>query len=259
VRRALGAEWIKLRSVQATWWSLLALVAVTIAVSVLVVASASSAGCEAPCGVDQVRLSLSGAVAGQAAVIVLAVLAVGSEYDNGLIRTTLAAQPRRMVVLTAKVVVTTGLVTLATGLTLLCSWLLARAIFAAGDLSAGATLSATAGAAMRAYGGTVLYLVLVALLAAGIAAAVRDTPAALTAALTLLYAGPIIATFITDETWRRRIERFAPTAGLSIQATGDLEQLPIQPWPGLGVLAAYTLTALLIGYVSFCRRDALGS
>ena len=37
------------------------------------------------------------------------------------------------------------------------------------------------------------------------------------------------------------------TAGLAIQATTDLRSLPISPWAGLGVLAAWAAAALLVG------------
>ncbi len=46
------------------------------------------------------------------------------------------------------------------------------------------------------------------------------------------------------------------TAGLAIQATTGLHSLPIQPWAGLGVLAAWAAAALIIGGVLFWLRDA---
>ncbi|MGI3198149.1 hypothetical protein ACRJ4W_04875 [Streptomyces sp. GLT-R25] len=45
-------------------------------------------------------------------------------------------------------------------------------------------------------------------------------------------------------------------AGLAIQATRDLSRLPIGPWPGLGVLAAYALGLLLVAGAAFRARDA---
>jgi ABC-2 type transport system permease protein len=46
------------------------------------------------------------------------------------------------------------------------------------------------------------------------------------------------------------------TAGLMIQATSDLERLPLRPWAGLAVLAAYAAAAMLLGAVLFTTRDA---
>lgn len=46
------------------------------------------------------------------------------------------------------------------------------------------------------------------------------------------------------------------TAGLAIQATTNLRSLPIAPWAGLGVLAAWALAALLLGGLLLRLRDA---
>jgi ABC-2 type transport system permease protein len=110
---------------------------------------------------------------------------------------------------------------------------------------------------LRAAVGTVLYLVLVALLSLGVATAFRDTAGAITGVLTLLYAFPIVAQLVTDPRWQQRLERYGPMeAGLSIQHTTRLDELPISPWPGLGVLATYAGVALLSGMTLFQLRDA---
>jgi ABC-2 type transport system permease protein len=46
------------------------------------------------------------------------------------------------------------------------------------------------------------------------------------------------------------------SAGLSVQNTIGLDELPIGPWPGLGVLATYAGVALLSGLMVFQLRDA---
>jgi ABC-2 type transport system permease protein len=118
-------------------------------------------------------------------------------------------------------------------------------------------LSLANGSTARAAAGTVLYLVLIALLSLGIGTAVRDTAGAIITVLSLLYIFPIIAGFVTDPQWHERLEKFAPmTAGLSIQATTNLDRLAIGPWPGLGVLAGYATGAMLLGLLVFMRRDA---
>ena len=43
-------------------------------------------------------------------------------------------------------------------------------------------------------------------------------------------------------------------AGLAIQATTGLNTLPISPWAGLGVLAAWAAGALLLGGLLFRMR-----
>jgi ABC-2 type transport system permease protein len=46
------------------------------------------------------------------------------------------------------------------------------------------------------------------------------------------------------------------TAGLYIQATINLRSLPLSPWQGLGVLAAWAAGALLLGGLLLRLRDA---
>jgi ABC-2 type transport system permease protein len=46
------------------------------------------------------------------------------------------------------------------------------------------------------------------------------------------------------------------TAGLAVQATVNVRSLPISPWAGLGVLAAWAAAALLVGGLALEMRDA---
>jgi len=110
---------------------------------------------------------------------------------------------------------------------------------------------------LRAAAGSVLYLALIALLSLGMSTAVRDSAVAVGIVLGLLYLFPIIANVVSDEQWHRHLEQIGPmTAGLAIQATTDLSSLPISPWAGLGVLAAWAGGALLAGGLVLRLRDA---
>src|SRR5215475_3366130 len=100
--RALHAEWTKLRTVAGPAWLLVAVVALTVAASTLVT---SVVKCPASCSDDTAKLSLTGVMLGQAAVAGLAVLAVTAEYTTGMIRVSLAAMPRRTVLLGSKAAV----------------------------------------------------------------------------------------------------------------------------------------------------------
>ena len=110
---------------------------------------------------------------------------------------------------------------------------------------------------LRAAAGSVLYLALIALLSLGVAAAVRDAAAAIGAVLGLLYVFPIISAVVSVPSWHRHLDQIAPmTAGLTIQATTGLRGLPVSPWAGLGVLAAWAAAALLAGVLLLHFRDA---
>jgi ABC-2 type transport system permease protein len=167
-------------------------------------------------------------------------------------RTTLTATPRRSTVLVAKSVVLTGVVLVA-GADAVFGCLLAAGLILPGNgfttAQRQAMLSPADGPTLRAAAGSVLYLVLIALLALGTATAVRD-PAAVgvVLGLGLLFVLPILTHLVTDPDWHRHLQQIAPmTAGLAIQSTIGADSLPIGPWAGLGVLAGWAVAALLGG------------
>ena len=68
---------------------------------------------------------------------------------------------------------------------------------------------------------------------------------------------PVLETLVSDERWREWLVEWAPmSAGLAVQATRGLDAMPVGPWQGLAVLAAYAGAALLLGGVLFQVRDA---
>ena len=256
---ALHAEWTKLRTLPGTGWLLLGVVAVTVIISAAVSASVSCSSMAA-CHVDVTRLSLTGTYLGQAVVAIVAVLAVSGEYATGMIRTTLAAMPRRTTVLAAKAAVVTA-VTLTAGIPAVLGSVLAGRLILPGHGYTPANgypvLSLANGTVLRAAAGTVLYLALIALLSLGIAAAVRDSAVAIGTVLGLLYLFPILAQVAGSTGVSRYLQQIGPmTAGLEIQASTGLGHLPIAPWAGLGVLAAWAAAALLAGTLLMRLRDA---
>ena len=247
----LRAEWTKVRTLAANFWLLAGAVVATCALSILVAASTK---CSAVSCTDPAKASLSGVYLGQAAVVVLGVLTVSGEYANGMIQLTLAAMPRRTPVLAAKASVLGGLILVAGAVAVLICELTGGPLLAGNGFGQAGLLSSPA--ALRAAGGTVLYLVLIGLLSLGIAALVRDAGVAVGGVLALLFLFPVVAHF-TDPTWQRHLEQIAPmTAGLAIQDTVDLASQPIGPWAGLGVLAAWAAGALLLGGLALGLRDA---
>jgi ABC-2 type transport system permease protein len=253
--RTLRAEWTKLRTVGGTGGLLLAVVVLTAAVSAAV---AGSVTCHVAggCGQDPAKVSLTGVYLGQAAAAILAVLAIGGEYSTGMIRLTFAAMPARVSVLAAKATVVTGLV-LAAGTVATVGSVLAGQLILPGHGLAGPPLSLGSGTDLRAALGSALYLALIGLLALGVAAAVRDSAAAIGIVLGLLFLFPLLITTISAGAWRRHLEQIAPmTAGLDIQATVNIRALPLTPWQGLGVLAAWAAGALLLGGLVLRLRDA---
>jgi ABC-2 type transport system permease protein len=258
MKQELHAEWTKLRTVTGTGWLLLAIIILTVALSAAATAFVTCTS--ASCNYDAAKLSLTGVHLGQAAVAVLSVLAICAEYSTGMIRTTLAAMPCRPTVLAAKAAILTSM-TLAAGTVAVLASVLAGRLLLPGSGFTPARgyplLSLTDGPTLRAAAGSVLYLGLIALLSLGIATAVRDSAVAIGVVVGLLYLFPLIIHMITDPDWQQRLWRISPmNAGLTIQATTNLLSLPISPWAGLGVLAAWAAAALLGGGLLLRLRDA---
>jgi ABC-2 type transport system permease protein len=173
---------------------------------------------------------------------------------------TLAAIPRRPTVIAAKAAIV-GTMALVVGTIAVLGCLLAgRLILPANGFTPAhghALLSLADGPTLRAAAGSVLYLALIALLSLGIGTAVRDSATAIAVVLGLLFLFPILTQVVTDPHWQRHLEQIAPmTAGLTIQDTTNLDSLPISPWAGLGVLAAWAAAALIGGGLVLRLRDA---
>ena len=185
-------------------------------------------------------------------VELVAGLAVAAEYGTGMIRTSFTAMPNRGRLFAAKAcavivpVMVSGLLGVALALALARPNLRRQGFAKLPDL--------TDAAVLRAAGGTVLYLGLIALLSLGMAALVRDAAAATGAVIGLLYLPPLIGRFIEDR--HQLIDKVAPlNAGLSIQGTISVAAQPVGPWAGLGVLALWAVALAGAGIVTFVRRD----
>lgn len=258
LRDALHAEWTKLRTLPGTIWLVLAIAGLTVAVSAMSVAATTCL--DAECGRDPAKVSLTGVYLGQAAVAILAVLAVSGEYSTGMVRVTFAAMPRRLTVFAAKAALVSGLTLLSGAVAVFGSVLIGRLVMPGKGFTVThgyPPLSLADGPVLRAASGSALYLVLIALLSLGIATLVRESATAIGIVLGLLYLSPVIAQAVSDPHWHRRLERYTPmSAGLAVQATRNLANLPIGPWEGLGVLAAWAGGAVLVGGLALHLRDA---
>ncbi len=257
MKEALHAEWTKLRTVPGPAGLLAGAVVLTIALGTLVAAGASySTGGPQ----DTTKLSLTGIELGQAVVAVLAVMVVAGEYGTGMIRISLTAVPRRLHLLAAKSAVVGGLVLVAGTAAVLASVLVSRIIFLHHGFTTVhgyAALSLLHGPTLRAAGGAVLYLTLVALIGLGLATILRDAAVSIGGVLALLYVFPIVQTFVSSPQWQRHLEQISPmTAGLDILDTVGLHNSALTPWSGLGVLALWAAGALVVGGLVLRLRDA---
>ncbi len=176
-----------------------------------------------------------------------------------MIRTTLTAIPRRLVLLAAKAANVAALTLVAAALAVAGCLIAGRLLLPSAGFNPAhgyALVSINHGPTLRAALGSALYLILIALLSLGVATAIRDTTVSIGAVLGLLYLPTILSQAVADPL-RRHVQQIAPmTAGLAIQATTNLRSLPIGPWAGLGVLTTWTIGALIVGGLLLHRRDA---
>jgi ABC-2 type transport system permease protein len=264
VKGALRAEWAKARTIPSTGWLLLLVVVAMIGVGLSVTGTLRVDDCgEHRCALDTVKLSLAGVRLAQVGAAILGVLAVTSEYATGTITPTLAAVPRRSFVLVSKLVVVAVLAMGSAVVGVAGALLTARVVLphrgftaATGYPVSGLVHELTQRAAL----GTVLYLMLIALIGVGVGLLIRDTGAAVTLVLTVLLVLPLVAVFVSDTDWQDRIHRYAPMdAGLAVQSTRGLATQPIGPWSGLALLAAYVFAIVVAGGMVLQRRDATRS
>jgi ABC-2 type transport system permease protein len=262
VPQALRSEWVKLRTVRSTFWSLLLLAGVSILfTAALTSGSSTEGGSPGVRGDNDIVLdSLAGIWFGQIAAAVLAVLAITSEYSTRMIRTTFAASPRRRTVLAAKAFVVTCVVLavgLATGAACfqVGQWFLREGGF---DYEGGyPAVTLADGDAFRAVTLSGVYLGLLALFSLGIGAIVRHTAAAITIVLAAVLA-PVIAIGFLPESLAEPLEKLSLMgAGLAMQQTFERpDNIPLSPAEGLAVVATYGVVALLVALWAIGRRDA---
>jgi ABC-2 type transport system permease protein len=259
--QALRAEWIKLRSVLSTAWSLVAGFGLMLALTALVCASSTTTGGSPghPGDNDIVRDSLSGVWLGQIPFVLLAVLAIATEYSTGMIRTTFAANPRRWATVTSKWALVGALVLVAALLASAASFVLGQSLLRGNGFNYQGgydPVTLSDGPALRAVVGTALYLTALALLALGIAAIVRGTATAISLVLGLVFV-PLIAAGLLPEGAGDFLQRATPIAGLASQQTVDRpDAIPSEPWTGIGVAFAYALASLVAALWLVRRRDA---
>lgn len=260
--QALRSEWVKLRTVRSTAWSLLLFVGISILFTSLLTSGSTTEGGSPGHGGDNdiVLDSLAGIWFGAIAAAVLAVLVATSEYGTGMIRTTFAANPRRRTVLAAKTATAGGIV-LVVGLATSAACFQVGQWFLRGNgfnYEGGyPAVTLVDDEALRAVLGTGAYLALLAVFALGVGAVLRHTAGAITVVLATLLAPVIALNFLPDDIadW---VEKYCLMgAGLAIQQTVERkDNIPLSPEDGLLVAAAYAGVALLLALWLIGRRDA---
>ncbi len=246
----LRSELTKLRSVRSTMWTLLVAVLFVVGFGILIgaVVDPNSQGRD----FDPTQASLSGIFLAQLATGVLGVLVISSEYSTGMIRTSLAAVPKRTVLLLAKILMF-GLVTFV-----VCTAAAFIAFFSAQALM-GPSISAGIGdpGVARAVVGAGYYLTYIGLLGLALGTLLRRTAGAITALFGVIFVVPIILNVIPVR-WINDLAPYAPgDSGQSVlTVVHRTASDALSPGVGFLVSLAWVVGALVLATVPLSRRDA---
>ena len=244
-RRVLRSEWAKLWSLRSTWITLglglLFLVAFGLIAAAQYKSRISSGQHIDPdfAKSTAVSLSLFGTNFAQLALGVLGVLVTAGEYSTGMIRSTLAAVPRRLPVLWSKSAVF-GVVALLIGTV----GAFITFLFASGVVSGTpAAMTLSDAGVVRSLLGAGLYLGLVGVIGTALGALLRSVAAGISVLVGVLMLVPGLISLLPS-TWQNNISPYLPSdAGESMFA---LHQNPtaLLPAAGFAVFLCWTVLAL---------------
>ncbi|MCM9078229.1 ABC transporter permease [Streptomyces spororaveus] len=239
----LHSEWIKIRSLRGTLWSLISVLVLTVGIQVLA-AAALGRGEEDSMGEDPLLAAFYGLNFGQIAAIAFGATAFSAEFHNGALRTSLTAVPDRTRFYLSKIAMLGVLALVAGQLAGLLTFVAGQAVMGRGALRLGDP------GTVRAVVGCGLYLMLMTLFAAGLTAVLRSG----VAVLGILIPFVVMVSFIVGAA-ATGVGRFMPDRAGQAMMRGE-QYGDLGPWAGLGVLALWSLTAVLGGWLAVRRRDA---
>lgn len=235
----LHAEWLKIRTLRSLLGALLTLFAATTAFSAIAGVSDTSDP-----DFDPLFMALSGIMPGQIAAISFGAMAISSEFHGGGLRLSLAAVPQRGRWFAAKLTAIAVPALLVGLVTAFAALAVARA--GLGDAASGLDVGEQA----RGVVGCGVYVMLMALFAAGLAALLRSG----VGALSLLIPFILIVSFVIGDVPGGVTDFMPDRAGqIVLYETYDGR---LGPWSGLAVTALWTAAAIAAGAWSVRRRDA---
>jgi ABC-2 type transport system permease protein len=249
--RVIHAEWIKFRTLRSTLAVLAAACVGMFGIALIVAYNTRHLTPNLQPDDIVPSSTLQGYYLGQLLMGALGVLFVSGEYSTGMIRSTLAAVPRRLPVLWAKLIVVIGVTLVSMTVMSVVSFLAAQRLIS--HYRPGFSLSQPH--VLRVVLGTGIYLTLVAVIGSALAWIVRSTPGALVAYFATILVVPVLMETVLG-TWGKDIAQFLPTVAGASFSTSLREPHTLMPWPGLIVMIAWTVALVGVAAVRLRRRDA---
>jgi ABC-2 type transport system permease protein len=250
--RVFLSEWTKLRSVRSTVWSLLVAVVFTIGLSALVPAVRMHHLRPGQHIDNPLELTFAGIQLAQLAIGVLGVLVITGEYSTGMIRASLAAVPKRLPVLWAKIAVFAAATFALILPSVVASFFITQAILSKHDIL---QTSFTAPGIARCVIGAALFVTVLGIFTLALGAIVRNTAAGIATFVGIMFVIPPIFDLLPSS-WNNAISPWLPSnAGRDIFSltTGAHD---LHPWPGFLLFCGYTAVTIAIAAVLLRRRDA---
>ncbi|WBO69560.1 ABC transporter permease [Streptomyces camelliae] len=253
--KVIHSEWIKLRSLRSTLFTLLAAVVAMIGLGYLFSYFTADRWSHLPAderlNFDPTLTSLRGFFLAQLAVGVLGVLVVSGEYATGMIRASLSAVPRRLPVLWAKALVFGAVTWVLMTIAALIAFLIGQAVLSGHHL--GTSLGSPG--VLRAVLGAGLYLTVLGLIGVALGALIRNTAGGIATLFGVLLVLPVLAEALPSS-WFDAINKYLPsTAGQGLIRVHQAAHT-LSPWAGFAVFCLYAVITLAGAAVALKRRDA---
>ena len=244
-RQAVWSEWTKLVTLRSTVGLTVALSLGLPFFSVIVAATGSLQPDDTVVGASV----LGGAVVAQLLAGVLGALCVTPEFQTGTIRSTLAACPRRLVVLSAKATVVAAVVFLVALVSAVCAFAFGSVMLDSGEYATGEPWPALVGVALA--------IAAMGVLGVAIGTVVRHSAGAVIATVTLVLLPGMVAPFLGGaQRWvggaslTGIMQKLAQSSDATTETVGTLGA-----WPSLVIVAGYTTAAVLAAVWVLRRRD----
>lgn len=252
--RVVASEWVKLRSLRSTYFTLLAALVFLIGFGLLITSVTANRWprmrLEERLNFNAANDSLNGFFLAQLAVGVLGVLIVTGEYATGSIRATMSAAPRRLGVLWAKTLVYCTVVLVLMTVAAVVAFLCGQAVLSQRHIG----VSFSDGGVPRVVFGCAVYLTVVGALAIGLGALVRNTAGGIASLFGLLLVLPALARAL-PQSWQDHIIKYLPSEAGQTFFKWHHENGQLSPGSGLLVLCLYAAVALGTAAALLKRRD----
>ena len=258
--RVVRSEWIKFRSLRSTVITMAAGAIAVIGLGLLSAAFASGTisspdgGGGPPGGNDPTGISLSGVMLAQLIIGSLGVMMTSGEYTTGMIRSSLAAVPKRLPVLWGKAIVFAGVTFVVMLAATLVAFLGGQAILSGAGV-ASASLGDTG--VLRAIAGSALNLTGVGLMGIALGALLRSTAGAISTLFGIVLILPGLLQLLPSS-WNANIGPYLPSNAIGSFTTVQAEagSTMLSSGAGLAVFAAWVVVLLAGAAVLLKRRDA---